>query len=192
MPAAWLGKTYSHRTRSASKFDSNLRRNPLLGIKTGVRRRVWFPLPYSVAASTFAIALADSAGYVLPSSGTVSTTQFYIGPELSNGTACGVSALPNSRSASGKQGGSPGHLYKDDEQAAINHFAFGTNPSVFSSGGAGGTCGVSYQLTPVPSSGSALSSQAMAFMTGDEWPAAVSPSGRQHCKHGGMERFASS
>jgi hypothetical protein len=53
----------------------------------------------------------DSSGYYLPSSGTASTTQFYLGPELSSGTACGVSALPNGRSTSGKQGGGPGYLY---------------------------------------------------------------------------------
>lgn len=58
-----------------------------------------------------ATALADSAGYVLPSSGSASTTQFYLGPELSSGTACGVDALPNGKSTSGKQGGGPGYLY---------------------------------------------------------------------------------
>lgn len=52
-----------------------------------------------------------SLGYVLPSSGTASTTQFYLGPELSGGTACGVDALPNEQSTSGKQGGGPGYLY---------------------------------------------------------------------------------
>jgi len=52
-----------------------------------------------------------SQGYVLPSSGVASTTQFYLGPELSGGTACGVSALPNGKSTSGKQGGGPGYLY---------------------------------------------------------------------------------
>lgn len=56
-------------------------------------------------------ALADSAGYVLPSTGSASTTQFYLGPELSSGTACGVNALPNGQSTSGKQGGGPGYLY---------------------------------------------------------------------------------
>ena len=54
---------------------------------------------------------ADSAGYVLPSSGVASTTQFYLGPELSGGTACGASALPNGKSTSGAQGGGPGYLY---------------------------------------------------------------------------------
>ena len=58
-----------------------------------------------------ATVIADSAGYVLPSSGVASTTQFYLGPELSSGTACGVDALPNGRSSSGRQGGGPGYLY---------------------------------------------------------------------------------
>ncbi len=56
-------------------------------------------------------AYVDAAGYVLPSSGTASTTQFYLGPELASGTACGVSALPNGKSTSGEQGGGPGYLY---------------------------------------------------------------------------------
>lgn len=59
--------------------------------------------------------IADSAGYVLPSSGTASTTQFLIGPELSSGTACGVQELPNGEtSISGGAIGSadgPGYLY---------------------------------------------------------------------------------
>jgi hypothetical protein len=54
---------------------------------------------------------ADSAGYVLPSSGAASTTQFYLGPELGSGTACGVDALPNGQNTSGRQGGGPGYLY---------------------------------------------------------------------------------
>lgn len=41
----------------------------------------------------------------------LAATQFYLGPELSGGTACGVSALPNGKSTSGKQGGGPGYLY---------------------------------------------------------------------------------
>jgi hypothetical protein len=56
-------------------------------------------------------ALADSAGFVLPSSGLASTTKFYLGPELSSGTVCGMNALPNSASTSRKQGGGPGYLY---------------------------------------------------------------------------------
>ena len=64
-----------------------------------------------VLVAFLATAAADSAGYVLPSSGVASTTQFYLGPELSSGTACGVDALPNGESTSGKQGGGPGYLY---------------------------------------------------------------------------------
>lgn len=62
-------------------------------------------------AALLSTSTADSAGYFLPSSGVASTTQFYLGPELSGGTACGVSALPNGKSTSGKQGGGPGYLY---------------------------------------------------------------------------------
>lgn len=55
---------------------------------------------------------ADAEGYVLPVSGTASTTQFNIGAELSSGTACGVSALPNgATSTDSDQGGGPGYLY---------------------------------------------------------------------------------
>lgn len=61
-------------------------------------------------AST-AMAAADSAGYILPSSGSASTTQFILGSELSSGTACGVNALPGGVSTSGGQGGGPGMLY---------------------------------------------------------------------------------
>jgi hypothetical protein len=72
------------------------------------KSKTTFAFSVSVLVAT---ALADSAGYVLPSSGSASTTQFYLGPELSSGTACGMSALPNSASTSGKQGGGPGYLY---------------------------------------------------------------------------------
>jgi hypothetical protein len=77
-----------------------------------------------IATSAF-LGKVACQGYVLPSSGSASTTQFYLGPELSGGTACGMSALPNGQSTSGKQGGGPGYLY-----AAINQLAFGANPSV--------------------------------------------------------------
>ena len=73
----------------------------------------------SVFTAMVAIAQADSAGYVLPSSGSASTTQFYLGPELSSGTACGVSALPNGESTSGKQGGGPGYLYVGSTSARL-------------------------------------------------------------------------
>jgi len=118
----------------------------------------------------------DSAGYVLPSSGTASTTQFYLGPELSGGTACGMSALPNGKSTSGKQGGGPGYLY-----AAINQLGFGANPSA-NAGGPGAACGVCYWITPVSSSGTALGSQALKFKIVDECPASVALSGGSHCK----------
>jgi hypothetical protein len=64
-----------------------------------------------VLPALLASVTADSAGYVLPSSGSASTTQFLLGPELSSGTACGVDALPNGKSTSGGQGGGPGYLY---------------------------------------------------------------------------------
>jgi hypothetical protein len=62
-------------------------------------------------ASLVRLTAADTAGYYLPSGGVASTTQFYLGPELNGGTACGVKALPNGQSTSGRQGGGPGHLY---------------------------------------------------------------------------------
>ena len=64
-----------------------------------------------ILTTSLNIVIADSAGYVLPSSGVASTTQFYLWPELSSGTACGVDALPNGQSTSGRQGGGPGYLY---------------------------------------------------------------------------------
>ncbi|KAF8849747.1 hypothetical protein BDZ45DRAFT_771808 [Acephala macrosclerotiorum] len=122
------------------------------------------------------LASADAAGYVLPSTGVASTTQFYLGPELSSGTACGVSALPNGKSTSGEQGGGPGYLY-----AAINQLAFGANPSVSGAGGPGGACGLCYQITPVSASGTALSANALIFKIIDECPASVALSGGKHC-----------
>jgi len=119
---------------------------------------------------------ADSAGYDLPSGGSASTTQFYLGPELSGGTACGMSALPNGKSTSGKQGGGPGYLY-----AAINQLAFGANPSA-GAGGPGGACGICYWVTPVSNAGVALSANALEFMIIDECPASVALSGGQSCR----------
>lgn len=136
---------------------------------------------------------ADSAGYDLPSSGSASTTQFYLGPELSSGTACGVDALPNGQSTSGKQGGGPGYLYvcllrippinpvTNILQAAINQLAFGANPSVSGAGGPGAACGICYWLTPVSSAGEALSANALIFKIIDECPASVALSGGSHC-----------
>lgn len=66
---------------------------------------------FAVTAVLLRTVAADSAGYVLPSTGSASTTQFYLGPELGSGTACGVNALPNGQSTSGRQGGGPGYLY---------------------------------------------------------------------------------
>lgn len=131
--------------------------------------------PTSIAIALL-LGRAASQGYVLPSSGVASTTQFYLGPELSSGTACGVDALPNGQSTSGKQGGGPGYLY-----AAINQLAFGANPSVSGGGGPGGACGICYWITPVDSSGNALSANALIFMIIDECPAASSLSGGSHC-----------
>ena len=138
--------------------------------------------------------VAADSGYVLPSSGSASTTQFYLGPELSGGTACGVDALPNGKSTSGKQGGGPGYLYvrfpqiptintvPNALQAAINQLAFGANPSVSGGGGPGAACGVCYWLTPVSSAGVALSANALIFKIIDECPASVALSGGEHCK----------
>jgi len=121
-------------------------------------------------------AAADASGYILPSSGTASTTQFILGTELSSGTACGVNALPGGVSTSGGQGGGPGFLY-----AAINQLAFGANPSVSAAGGPGGACGLCYEITPVSGAGEALTAQALTFMIVDECPASVALSGGSHC-----------
>jgi len=129
-----------------------------------------------VLGVAFFTSTAADPGYVLPSSGVASTTQFYLGPELGSGTACGVSALPNGKSTSGSQGGGPGYLY-----AAINQLAFGANPSVSGAGGPGGACGVCYQITPISSSGTALNANTLTFQIIDECPAASSLSGGNHC-----------
>ncbi|KAI1733653.1 hypothetical protein F4680DRAFT_472004 [Xylaria scruposa] len=119
---------------------------------------------------------ADSRGYVLPSGGVASTTQFIAGSEFGGGTSCGVNALPNGQRSSGGQGGGPGYLY-----AAINQLAFGANPSVPGAGGPGAACGVCYWITPVSNSGDALHDNALIFKIIDECPAAVSLSGGRHC-----------
>ncbi|KAI1362739.1 hypothetical protein F5Y08DRAFT_341365 [Xylaria arbuscula] len=119
---------------------------------------------------------ADAAGYVLPSGGSASTTQFIIGTEFGGGTSCGVNALPNGQASSGGQGGGPGYLY-----AAINQLAFGANPSVPGAGGPGAACGICYWLTPVSDAGIALSDNALIFQIVDECPAAVALSGSTHC-----------
>ena len=67
----------------------------------------------------------DPAGYILPSWGVASTTQFQIGPEFGSGTSCGASAWPKGINAGNPAtGAGPGFLY-----AAINQLAFGANPS---------------------------------------------------------------
>ena len=67
----------------------------------------------------------DPMGYMLPLSGTASTTQFQLGPELGSGTSCGASAWPNGLNAGSPPiAGGPGFLY-----AAINQLGFGANPS---------------------------------------------------------------
>jgi len=132
----------------------------------------------TAAAALVATATADSAGYILPSSGTASTTQFLLGPELGGGTACGVDSLPSGGTLSGGaigRGGGPGFLY-----AAINQLAFGANPSA-GAGGPGGACGLCFKITPVSGSGTALTAQAMTFKIIDECPASVSLSGGTHC-----------
>ena len=76
----------------------------------------------AAAPSSASSASADSSGYILPSNGTASTTQFVLGTELSGGTACGMAGLP-SGSPGSSPGTGPGYLY-----AAINQLAFGANP----------------------------------------------------------------
>lgn len=67
-------------------------------------------------ASSATLVAADTAGYILPSSGTASTTQFLLGPEMvAGGTACGVVELPNGDTSLPDgaigQGDGPGYLY---------------------------------------------------------------------------------
>ncbi|KAI1751540.1 hypothetical protein F4782DRAFT_531314 [Xylaria castorea] len=127
-------------------------------------------------ALTAAFVGTTSAGYVLPSTGVGSTTQFIAGSEFGGGTSCGVNGLPNGKKTSGKQGGGPGYLY-----AAINQLAFGANPSVNGAGGPGAACGVCFWITPVSNAGVALHNNALIFKIIDECPAAVALSGGHHC-----------
>ncbi|KAI9719631.1 MAG: hypothetical protein M1812_003402 [Candelaria pacifica] len=117
-----------------------------------------------LVVSTF-VSLALGQGYVLPTSGTASTTQFNIGEEFGGGTSCGQMAFPGNAGSSGQPGGGPGFLY-----AAINQLAFGANPSA-GAGGPGAACGLCYQLTPVGGHG-ASTNNSMTFMIVDECPAA--------------------
>ena len=76
----------------------------------------------------FAVSVQGSqyeAGYILPMSGTASTSQFFLGPEMSSGTSCGVKAWANGVNAGTPASGEgPGFLY-----AGLNQLAFGANPS---------------------------------------------------------------
>ncbi len=64
-----------------------------------------------VIASLASLALGQ--GYVLPTSGTASTTQFLIEEEFGSGTSCGQKAFPNNKKGNGQPGGGPGYLYVD-------------------------------------------------------------------------------
>ena len=67
----------------------------------------------------------SGSGYILPLSGTASTTQFFMGPELTEGTSCGVKAWANGLNAGTPAiGEGPGFLY-----AAANQLMFGANPT---------------------------------------------------------------
>ena len=56
-----------------------------------------------------------------------------------------------------------------------------SDKTVADAGGPGGACGICYKLTPVSSSGTVLSSQALTFMIIDECPAAEALSGGYNC-----------
>ncbi|MCJ1482377.1 hypothetical protein MMC06_002541 [Schaereria dolodes] len=119
----------------------------------------------------------DAMGYALPTSGTASTTQFYVGPEFGSGTACGANGWANGAAyGNPPAGGGPGFLY-----AAINQLAFGANPLGANAGGAGQACGLCYCLTPQDLSGNALTANAMTFMIIDECPVSPTPSNNNNC-----------
>ena len=93
-----------------------------------IRQMPWIPFTFLItvlALFSTPVASQDPSGYILPSSGTASTTQFQLGPELQSGTSCGMSAWPHGINAGNPpDGGGPGFLY-----AAINQLGFGANPS---------------------------------------------------------------
>ncbi|MCJ1253235.1 hypothetical protein MMC24_001046 [Lignoscripta atroalba] len=121
--------------------------------------------------------IPDSLGYILPTSGFASTTQFMVGPELGPGTACGAVGWANGvKAGSPPAGGGPGFLY-----AAINQLGFGANPLGANAGGPGAACGICYKLTPVSASGEALTQQAMTFMIIDECPVSPIPINNNNC-----------
>lgn len=78
----------------------------------------------SLSLFTSSLVCADQAGYITPTSGTASTTQFDIGPEFAGGTSCGATAFPKGLRTNGAPGGGPGFLY-----AAVNQLHFGANPA---------------------------------------------------------------
>ena len=90
-----------------------------------IRYRAYLGFILSVFSLFAGISAVSNDGYILPSSGSASTTQFFLGPELGSGTSCGVNAwAKNASCGSPPAGGGPGFLY-----AAMNQLAFGANPS---------------------------------------------------------------
>ncbi|MCJ1384357.1 hypothetical protein MMC17_007473 [Xylographa soralifera] len=150
--------------------------------------RSYLRLFLSVSLLFSGISAVSNDGYILPSSGNASTTQFHLGPELASGTSCGVNALANGASSGSlKAGGGPGFLY-----AAMNQLAFGANPAekflliggrsiAPNGGGPGGACGICYKLTPISATGVSLDKQALTFMVIDECPAGNASSRSAHC-----------
>ena len=97
----------------------------LLVLMDCVCYRPYIGLLLSFFAVFAGISAASNDGYILPSSGNASTTQFHVGPELASGTSCGVKGWANRASSGNSQaGGGPGFLY-----AAMNQLAFGANPT---------------------------------------------------------------
>lgn len=119
---------------------------------------------------------ADAQGYINPSSGTASTTQFNIGSEFGGGTSCGAIALPNGSKAGGQPGSGPGMLY-----AAINQLGFGANPGG-GAGGPGSACGQCVKITPVSDAGKELPENALTFMLVDECPVSGGGVNCNQCK----------
>ncbi|KAA6415357.1 MAG: hypothetical protein FRX48_00072 [Lasallia pustulata] len=119
----------------------------------------------SLSLFTSSLVCADQAGYITPTSGTASTTQFDIGPEFAGGTSCGATAFPKGLRTNGAPGGGPGFLY-----AAVNQLHFGANPAVPGAGGPGYACGLCFRLTPLDPRGNQLVANALTFMIVDECP----------------------
>ena len=91
----------------------------------GLRYQLFLCRIFCISFFSSGISATSSDGYILPASGNASTTQFFLGPELTSGTSCGVSAWANGANCgSPPAAGGPGFLY-----AAINQLAFGANPS---------------------------------------------------------------